>query len=488
MLAMLYGSRIADWQTKAKERLMDKQPHILLITSDQHRADCLGYAGHPCVRTPHLDLLAREGCIFDRAYSDSPVCIPARTTMVTGIQAHHMGCCDYVPDFRFDRPREQFLGSLMTKAGYQTMLVGKQHWYTDPSFRGGFETWYSLKHLHRQITAETGGEIMYKHGIGRNELSPSLSQLPPDLNSSQWVTDRSIEFIKTRDKSQPLFLWSSMIEPHPPNVVHEPFYSMYDMSPIPEPLEAEWADPENAPYRVLQRQHGIGCAHVNDDELRKARGVYYGMITNIDHQIGRLIGTLQREGMLDDTLIIYTTDHGELLGDFNSFFKSNFFEGGARIPFIVRCPRWYKDQKGIRSDALIELADLLPTICEMGGAEIPDDIDGSSLCAVLRGDEEKVRDVMHGQIGTEHMYYDGHYKYIYFADDGRELIFDMLNDSQELCDLSSDKELSARLRSAFAQHLQEEGNEHINDKGELTNFGREFDGQDPRLGWLSLTP
>ena len=468
---------------------MDQQPHILLITSDQHRADCLGSADHPCVRTPHLDLLAREGTLFDCAYSDSPVCIPARTTMVTGLQSHHMGCCEYVPDFRVDRSRDKFLGSLVTAAGYQTMLVGKQHWYTDPSFRGGFETFFSLDHLDRQLAAQSGGSLMYKHGIGRNELSPSLSQFPPDLNSSQWVTDRSIEFIQTRDKSQPLFLWASMIEPHPPNVVHEPFYSMYDHSPIPEPLQADWAEAEHAPYRVLQRQHGIGSSHVKADEMRKARGVYYGMITNIDHQIGRLLGALKHEGMLDNTLIIYTTDHGELLGDFNSFFKSNFMEGGARIPFIMRCPRWYDDQKGSRSRALVELADLLPTICDFAGAEIPDDIDGQSLTGLLRGEQDQVREVLHGQIGTEHMYHDGRYKYIYFVDDGRELLFDMHADPNELNDISSQQDLCTRMRSEFTAHLQSEQNEHVDSAGVLSNLGRTFDEDQPStLGWPSFTP
>ena len=303
---------------------MSRQPHILLITSDQHRADSLGYAGHPCVRTPHLDLLAREGTIFDCAYSDAPICIPARTTMVTGIQSHHYGCPDYEPAYRIDRSRDKFLGSLLTKAGYQTTVVGKQHWHTDKTFRGGFENFYSFEHHDRAMRAETGGDRLFHHGIGRNELSPSLSQLPPHLNSSQWVTDRCIEFMKTRDKTQPMFMWASMIEPHPPNVVHEPFYSMYDQSPIPDPIQGDWAAADKAPYRVRHRQNGIGCAHMKPDEIRKARGVYYGMITNIDHQIGRLIGSLRSEGMWEDTIVLYTTDHGELLGDFDSFFKANF--------------------------------------------------------------------------------------------------------------------------------------------------------------------
>ncbi len=115
------------------------KPNVLFVTSDQHRADTLGCAGHPCVRTPHLDKLAQMGIRFDRAYADCPVCIPARTTLVTGIQAHVYGKPDYAIDYRIERRRELFLGSLLTQAGYQTQIMGKTHWHTEPSFRGGFE-------------------------------------------------------------------------------------------------------------------------------------------------------------------------------------------------------------------------------------------------------------------------------------------------------------------------------------------------------------
>lgn len=186
------------------------QPNILLITSDQHRGDTLGCYDHPCIQTPHLDQLAYEGVRFDNAYSDCPVCIPARTTLITGIQAHHNGMPSYNAPYRIQRARDKFLGSLITGAGYQTCLVGKQHWHTPHYFRAGFETVVPLAKIRKQRLAGKWEPFVHEHGgsagIGFNELTPDMSHVPPELQQSTLIANECLDFLTYRDVDQPFFL------------------------------------------------------------------------------------------------------------------------------------------------------------------------------------------------------------------------------------------------------------------------------------------
>jgi arylsulfatase A-like enzyme len=446
-----------------------RRPNILLVTSDQHRSDCLGAAGHLCVRTPHLDRLAYAGIRFRNAYSNCPVCIPARTSLITGRDAHANGCTSYSDGFRVDRPRELFLGSLITRAGYETRLIGKTHWHTDVSFRAGFESVVGVEQFWRERLAATGRETLLT-GIGANELSPTESLFAPGLNSTQWMIDRAIDFVDFRERGTPFFLWVSLIEPHPPNVIHEPYYSMYDDEAVPEPVMPAWTQGDREPYakyvhRLMHNPAPMGAA-----ELRKARGVYYGTVTHIDHQLGRLFGKLVGDGLWDDTLVVYTTDHGEHLGDGGDFAKSTFAECSAGLPFIVKPHAALGAAAGSVSDALVELSDLLPMFCEAAGAETPSDLTGRSLLPLMAGSAERVREELHGQIEGSHMLHDGHHKYLYFTEDGRQLIFDTAADSQDEHDLSADTGLLARMRRRLIEHLEAEGHEHLVD-GTLVNRG-----------------
>jgi len=466
---------------------MQKRPNILFITSDQHRGDTLGCMGHPCVRTPHLDMLCPQGVLFRQAHSDCPVCIPTRTTMITGIQAHRYGMPSYNARHRIERARELFLGSLMTRAGYQTCLVGKRHWHTEPSFRAGFEQVVTTRGWERARAAATGGRPGTT-GVGANEFAPTLSQLPPELCLTNWLVDRSIEFLEEREQAQPFFLWTSFIDPHPPSVIHEPYYSMYDDEDVPEPVHPEWAKDETCPYAGRKIRIGNAHAHLRPKALRKARGVYYGQITNMDHQIGRLVGALMRLGLWEDTVIVYASDHGEHLGDYGTFFKGTFLEPATHIPLLFRLPDWFGAERGRVSDALVEPADLLPTFCELAGALVPEDVTGRSLLPLLRGETDRVRDAMHGQIDGQHMFHDGRYKYLYFADDGAELLFDKANDPLDERNLAGDQNLVRPIRERFIEHLRSEKHEHLVE-GKLVNLHRRIEPEDLTnvVGWMGLS-
>lgn len=447
---------------------MKNRPNILFITSDQHRADSMGCYGHPCVRTPHLDQLAYSGVRFENAYADCPVCIPARTTIVTGIPAHRYGMPAYAEDYRIQRERSLFLGSLLTQGGYQTCLVGKTHWHTPERFRAGFESvvWETQLNYDRVRAcgyAEDGA------GMGFNEVFPALSYMPPSLNKTVWLMDKAIDFLETRDRDQPFFLWVSTNEPHPPFVIHEPFYSMYDQDQIPEPVFGDWCADDVCPRTHYIVKKEMKTEGMTPGHIRKMRGVYYGMITNIDHQIGKLLGTLQRNGDYENTLIVYTTDHGEFLGDHGAARKSSFCEAAARLPFIMKPPAWdpVPDEARV-SSALVTHEDLLPTFCDYAGVDVPSDVQARSLRGILTGKETKTRDLLHGHIDDMHMLHDGRYKYIYNADDGSELLFDTSIDRFDRCALH-DRSLLDMHRQQLYTHLREENHPHALEDGTLLN-------------------
>lgn len=448
---------------------MRKKPNILFITSDQHRGDTLGCAGHPCVRTPHLDALSCAGMMFTNAYTNCPVCIPARTSIITGRNAHANGSPDQNKGYVINRNKETYLGSLMTRAGYQTQLIGKTHWHVEKTFRAGFENIITYD-IHDRDRLVKSGRKTRLTGLGAEEMNTSISQFPPELNSTQWAIDKCIDFIDYRDRTAPFFLWVSLKEPHPPNIIHEPYYSMYDHDNIPDPALPQWAEDDRLPYAMYLHKHMHTTGTMTGNELRKIRSVYYGMVTHLDHQLGRLFGKIIMQGIWDDTIVIYSTDHGEKLGDYGDFGKRCFTENAANIPFIVKWPSWVNAEPGRISNAFIELSDILPTLCDFAEVQAPADITGKSIRGIIEGTCESIHEELHGQFQDSHMYIRGKYKYLYFAEDGKELLFDFMEDTLDERDLSENSDLLEQMRNWFVQHLESEGHEHIIE-GKLLNRG-----------------
>jgi arylsulfatase A-like enzyme len=405
---------------------------------------------------------------FTQAYADCPVCIPQRTTWVTGRNAHKNGMPSFNDRFRVHRSPNQFLGSLIQTAGYQTALVGKTHWHTEPDFNGGFETWVSFERLADEIKNRFGRPGVNYSGMGYNELNPALNPLPAAFYSTDWAVDEALRILEKRDESRPLFLWVSFTDPHPPNVIHEPYYSMYMQDDIPPPALPSWLEGRELPLGLASLW--LPFPKMNARELHDARAVYYGKITNIDHQIGRLFGGLQSSGIWDDTLILYTSDHGEMLGDFGGIGKRTFFDASARVPLIVQPPKGTTNiEPGGEVSTPVSFDGLLPTLCHYAEADTPGDITGQSWHPLLGAYKEcYTEEAIHGQIDDAHMYYDGHYKYLYFCEDGAELVFDMTSARPEEYELSADTNLTQRLRSALEAHLADEKHPHLSN-GQLLN-------------------
>ena len=281
-----------------------------------------------------FDQLAREGTRFTRASTECPVCIPARTGLISGIHPASYGRQSYAADFRLERDREMLLGGLLTNAGYQTALVGKRHWHREPSCTAGFEHVVPIERCKRQQSLARGG-WGFPSGTGANELSPGNFSLPEELYSTNWIVDRCCEILAERDQTRPLALWCSLIDPHPPLAIHEPFASMYRGQQFDEAAMADWVDDDRCPRSHHIHRHGWG-GRLKPAERQDALAMYAGMITNVDHQLGRLMGMMEQLGLWHNTLVIYTSDHGEMFGDHGDAGKSSFYHGSSDIPFIIR--------------------------------------------------------------------------------------------------------------------------------------------------------
>ncbi len=372
-----------------------------------------------------------------------------------------------------DRDRRDYLGALLTDAGYQTELIGKTHWHTEPAFRAGFEhvTW--LAGLKRQQLIETG-RAGTQTGIGFNEIHPTRSTFPPHLHSTDWCVDRANDFLATRDRDQPFALWLSVVDPHPPLSIHEPYYSMYDDAAIPDAVIPSYIGSDLEPLDLYIQRHSWNKGPMSPAQVRRARAVYYGMVANLDHQLGRLIGQLQVLGDWDNTLVIYTSDHGEALGDLGAAGKRSFFENSAKVPLIVRPPKTWNAPPGRVAQDLVEWCDLLPTLTDVAGARTPADVTGRSLTDRLCGSVADTKQaaaeaghVMHGQIMNAHMLHDGRHKYLYWTSDGREMLFDTQDDPHDLHPITDANQLQ-NWRQKLVDHLDEEGHEDLVE-GQLRN-------------------
>ena len=412
-------------------------PNICLIMTDQQRADTIAALGNPVIRTPSLDRMVREGSAFTNCYTPSPVCVSARCSMLTGLPPHITGCTD-------NMPMPQHLPSVIDRLadlGYQTHGVGKMHFTPDKLRMWGFESRDISEEIcpvnsddddFRTFLRDNGyGYVDEPHGV-RSEMYyiPQPSQLPARFHNTTWVADRSIEFLARRDRDRPFFLFSSFIKPHPPFEVPTPWNKTYrtaEMLPAFRPegfqtLLTYWNQVQN---RYKYRDHGY-------DELlvRTIRAAYYACISFIDYHVGRVLDSLGAD--LDNTLVVFVSDHGELLGDYGSFGKRTMLNAAVRVPLLVRWPAAFP--AGQRCTEPASLLDLWPTLLTAaGGSDVAASTEGVDLAALASGESERAMvfsQFSHGRTGV-YMAASREFKYIYSTPDQREWLFDLRVDPQE---------------------------------------------------------
>lgn len=395
-------------------------PNVLLISTDQQRFDSLGCYGNPAVQTPVLDQLAAEGTLFENCYAASPMCSPSRASLMTGLYPRNHGLWANGVAMAGNHP---LLSRTLADIGYDCGLVGKFHlapadagrteqrfddgfrmfeWAHDPvhtSPQNRYQQWLAQNHpdiyqayqeqARRPWDAEAGNQA-------RGALP--LDTVRPEAHYSSWVADKSIEFIDddARPDGQPFFLIANFFDPHHPFGAPQEFLDLYDPATLRSPVGSiEELRGKPSPQLGYSEKSYAGTApgfqEYSPQEISELIATYYAMISLVDSRVGRILAALDRSGRADDTLVIFTSDHGEMLGDHAMLLKGPMlYEGAVRVPLIVK----WKDHlpAGARIPQLVETIDLTSTVLAATGVSAMRDAQGADLRPLANGTAENWRD------------------------------------------------------------------------------------------------
>ena len=458
-----------------------KRKNIVLLMTDQLRGDCMGCAGHPDVKTPYLDTLASKGVRFENAYSACPSCVPARAALHTGLTQESHRRVGYADGIRWEYPHTMAVE--LTKAGYYTQCVGKMH--VDPlrnylgfchvELHDGYLHYYRDPEIPYRENQKQADD--YFHWLKQEKgIDCDVTDTGLECNSwvarpwiyeekyhpTNWVTDRSIDFLRRRDPDMPFFLFTSYLRPHPPFDAPQCYFDMYRNKELTPPVVGDWCDEEA--LRARGRIFDSDTGPLDPELVREMQIGYYACITHLDHQIGRLIQALVENKLYDDTIILFVSDHGELLGDHHLFRKSRAYQGSSRVPFLVSGGGFRPEKPGSVKTDVVELRDVMPTVLEAAGVQIPDSVEGISLwnTALKESGTPEVREYLHGEhtLGeaSSHWIITRDEKYIWYSQTGEEQYFWIAEDPDELHNLigsETAKERVEALRGLLIQELQD---------------------------------
>jgi len=481
--------------------------NILLITSDQQHYSTLGSV-NPLLRTPALDDLARQGTRFDRAYCPNPTCSPTRASIITGLYPSVHGCWTLGTMLPLDTPT---VGGYLAENGYATGLIGKAHfeptratpsqpsiesmprlrdldfWKSFHGPRYGFER-FEVARMHADEHLVGSHYALWMQERGLNDWQAYFDPWPPRPDAPKrrhrwdlperfhynvWTAERTIEHIdQCVSEGKPFFTWASFHDPHPPYLVPAPWDTMYRSDDMPigrlQPGElqklpphfgmTQGADVDWSSYQQGEfANHGFH-SHVHDDSaLKQDMAIYYGMVSFMDQQIGAILKHLDETGLADNTLVVFTSDHGHFLGQHGLIAKGAFhFEDVLRVPMIVRCPG--RVPAGVHTTAMQSLVDFTPTFLTATGLDVPASMQGVNQWEVWQGKVPRARD--HVIVENRHTESTIHlrtmiqdrYKITVYRGHRYGELFDLLNDPDELVNLWDDPE-SAGIKSNMLQEF-----------------------------------
>lgn len=479
---------------------MRKRPNILLITADQWRGDCVGVAGHPLLATPNVDRLASDGVLFARHFANTAPCGPSRASLLTGLYPHnHRAVLNGTP---LDG-RHSNIALEARKAGYEPTLFGYTDITPDPrelppgdpalgTYEGtlkGFSVGVRLNEDGRPWldSLRRLGYDVPGPGFAIYRADPSFP-LPPgrgttfappvfaaEHSETAWLTDQVLDHLGSHG-DDPFFLHVSYLRPHPPFIAPRGYHEMYHLDEVPAPRRAADVAIEAAQHPFLAQalatieqsvlfRHGNGRAcDLTDADVRQIRATYFGLISEVDHHIGRLLDALADKDLYDDTLIVLTSDHGEQLGDHHLFGKLGYFDESFHIPLLIKPPAQGRMTGGTVA-SFTEAVDVMPTVLDVAGIPTPAQCDGRSLVPFLHGERPDdwrdaahwsfdFRDPLQGTAGQPFglppercnltVLRDERYKYVHF-NGLPPLLFELREDPDELQDLSSEPGHAATL-------------------------------------------
>lgn len=425
----------------------DERPNILLIMPDQMRGDCLSLENHPVVLTPNIDEIGGQGAHFTSAYTTCASCIPARRSLLTGQFPGTNGMVGYQEGLPIRTPT---LPGTLAENGYQTAIVGRyMHQYPyEESY--GFQkrilgsTYIDDDEYAAFLEKEAPNSGGIKgHGITFNGWTAKPWHLGEHLHPTNWVVNRSRGLLKDLDDEKPFFLTTSFYAPHPPFIPPAFYMDRYLRQQLPPAAIGSWASPPPNEGR------GAGVdAHnalISGEALQSAQAGYFGLINHIDDQLYWFLREFRDKSSRGRRpwLILFTTDHGEMLGDHYFFRKCEPYEGASRIPFLIRGAPQLGLRSGLTCPKPVCLEDVMPTVLDAAGVELPDSVEGQSLMPTLRGESEGTREWLHGEHAPcysqeqgYHFLTDGKAKYVWRPHDGSEQLFNLEADPQELKNLA----------------------------------------------------
>ncbi len=437
---------------------MGDRPNIVIIMADQLAPHFTGTYGHAVAKTPHLDALAERGMRFDAAYCNSPLCAPSRFVFMSGQHVSRIAAYDNASEFRATVPT---FAHYLKARGYRTCLSGKMH-FVGPDQKHGFEDrvttdiypadfawtpdweahderidkWYhNMQTVKESGVANATFQIDYDDEVG--------------FAAKRWLFDHARNTVNS-DAPAPFALVASFIHPHDPYVARPEWWNLYEDTDI-EPLSYQPSLEQQDPFS-RRLMNGIEASYIplTDEEVRRARRAYLANVSYFDSKIGELVQTLEETGALDNTIVIVTADHGDMLGERGLWYKMNFFEHSARVPLVMAGPGIARGTAG----NACSLVDILPTLLDIAGggeSDLGEPVDGRSLMPLARGETDPV-DLAVGEYCAEmtpwpvFMIRRGSLKYIHCEADPPQL-YDLAADPQERINLAQDP--------AYAQHSDE---------------------------------
>ncbi len=427
------------------------RPNILWFCTDQQRFDTIRELGNPHVQTPALDRLCREGVAFTNTYCQSPICTPSRASIMTGLYPSRARNTRNGNDtFPNDTP---LISKLIADAGYACGLIGKFHLVSagkrpEPRLDDGFDLW---QHSHAPRDDWPEGTHAYAdwlraHGQSLEKVRNADGSVPPAFHQTKWASDCAIDYI-TRDHGQPWMLNINVYDPHPPFNPPPEYREKFDANAMPGPYFKASDLAYQKTLRGIDFQGEVKTPA--DHRAHAAQANYYAMIAQIDDQFARILQTLDETGQRENTVIIFTSDHGETLGDHGLMYKGcRFYEGLVKVPLIFSWQTAF--QSNLRCGGLVELVDLSATLLDLAGVEIPAYHQGRSLRPFLTGEisGDQIRSSVRceyfdaldpkftggtGSFGT--MYRDQRYKLVVYHNHNLGELYDLQEDPWEFQDL-----------------------------------------------------
>jgi choline-sulfatase len=428
-------------------------PNVLLLMVDQLAASWLPPYGHDVVQAPSIAALAADGVVFESAYCASPLCAPSRAALLTGRLPSRTGVYDNAAELRASEPT---MTHRLRAAGYATCLSGKMH-FVGPDQLHGFEQRLTTDVYPADLDwtpdwrLPATERLPWYHTM-ESVLTPGVCTASMQMDYDDEVAHRAVRKLHDlgRDRAgQPFFLTVSFTHPHDPWELRPRYWELYDDAGIDLPavgaVPRELADPHSLRLRDMS---GIDDVPLADEQVRRARHAYYAAISYADERIGEVLAALSDAGLDDDTVVVFTSDHGEMLGERGLWYKMAFFDAAARVPLIIRAPGGAAGARVAEPVSQLDVAPTLLDLCSAGGA---DAMDGRSLAAALAGDGPGAADVVaeylaEGVTSPAVMLRRGRHKYVWCEDDPEQL-YDLEADPRELVDLAeSEPELCAELR------------------------------------------